>query len=146
MRSSPVPGMMNSAGKHSLGAPSRLLGERGDPYARHLSSLAALSHHGGFNRSCSFGNNNGDGRSDYSEAPWNHGRRDRGGTARHHWLTKFFTITLTNVLLTKLQTEDSENEVLAGPEQINLNYERFQLKDEVTGESACWDVLTARSC
>ena len=61
-------------------------------------------------------------------------------------LTKFFTITLTNVLLTKLQTDDSENEVLAGPEQINLNYERFQLKDEVTGESACWDVLTARSC
>lgn len=50
---------------------------------------------------------------------------------------RFFTITLTNVLLTKFQTEHSENEVSAGHEQINLNYERFELKDEVTGQSAC---------
>ena len=60
--------------------------------------------------------------------------------------TKFFTITLANVLLTKFATDDSEKEVLAGHEQINLNYDKIQLKDEVTGQSACWDILAARSC
>ena len=38
-------------------------------------------------------------------------RTDQGGFTT-------FTITLTNVLLTKFQTGDSENEVLAGREQI----------------------------
>ncbi len=43
-----------------------------------------------------------------------------------------FTITLTNVLLTKFETDHSENEVSAAHKQINLNYERIELKDEVT--------------
>jgi type VI secretion system secreted protein Hcp len=59
---------------------------------------------------------------------------------------KFFTITLTNVLLTKFQTDHSENEVSAGHEQINLNYERIELKDEVTGQSACWNITAATAC
>ena len=67
-------------------------------------------------------------------------RTDQGG------FTTFFTITLTNVLLTKFQTGDSENEVLAGREQINLNYERIELKDEVTGQSACWNIPAATAC
>lgn len=54
-------------------------------------------------------------------------RTEQGGS------TKFFTITLTNVLLTKFKFDDSENEVLAGHEQIHLSYERIELKDEVTG-------------
>jgi len=66
--------------------------------------------------------------------------------AKEGGFTKFFTITLANVLLTKFATDDSENEVLAGHEQINLNYDKIQLKDEVTGQSACWDILAARSC
>ena len=65
---------------------------------------------------------------------------DQGG------FTTFFTITLTNVLLTKFQTGDSENEVLAGREQINLNYERIELKDEGTGQSACWNIPAATAC
>ena len=67
-------------------------------------------------------------------------RTDQGG------FTTFFTITLTNVLLTKFQTGDSENEVLAGREQINLNYERIELRDEVTGQSACWNIPAATAC
>ena len=67
-------------------------------------------------------------------------RTDQGG------FTTFFTITLTNVLLTKCQTGDSENEVLAGREQINLNYERIELRDEVTGQSACWNIPAATAC
>ena len=67
-------------------------------------------------------------------------RTDQGG------FTTFFTITLTNVLLTKFQTGDSENGVLAGREQINLNYERIELKDEVTGQSACWNIPAATAC
>ena len=67
-------------------------------------------------------------------------RTDQGG------FTTFFTITLTNVLLTKFQIGDSENEVLAGREQINLNYERIELKDEVTGQSACWNIPAATAC
>jgi type VI secretion system secreted protein Hcp len=59
---------------------------------------------------------------------------------------KFFTITLTNVLLTKFQTDDSETEVLAGHEQINLNYDRIQLTDEATRESACWNIPTRTQC
>jgi type VI secretion system secreted protein Hcp len=60
--------------------------------------------------------------------------------------TKFFTITLSNVLLTKIATDASEKEVLAGKQQINLNYSRIELKDEVTGQRACWDLRTASSC
>jgi|SRR5208282_353785 len=67
-------------------------------------------------------------------------RTDQGG------FTKFFTITLTDVLLTKFQTDDSENEVLAGHEQINLSYVRIELKDEVTGQTACWNILAATAC
>ena len=66
-------------------------------------------------------------------------RTDQGGFTT-------FTITLTNVLLTKFQTGDSENEVLAGREQINLNYERIELRDEVTGQSACWNIPAATAC
>jgi type VI secretion system Hcp family effector len=67
-------------------------------------------------------------------------RTDQGG------FTTFFTITLTNVLHHKVQTGDSENEVLAGREQINLNYERIELRDEMTGQSACWNIPAATAC
>ena len=60
--------------------------------------------------------------------------------------TKFFTLTLTNVSLTRFQIDDSENDVLAGHEQINLNYERIELKDEVTGQTACWNIPEATAC
>ena len=59
---------------------------------------------------------------------------------------KFFTIKLQDVFVTKFATDDSENQVLAGNEQINLAYRTIQLKDTVTGESACWDVLASRRC
>jgi type VI secretion system Hcp family effector len=67
-------------------------------------------------------------------------RTDQGG------FTRFLTIALTNVSVTKFQIDDSENEVLAGHEQINLNYERIELRDEVTGQSACWNIPTATAC
>jgi type VI secretion system secreted protein Hcp len=59
---------------------------------------------------------------------------------------KFFTITLGNVSLTKFATDDSESNVFVGHEQINLSYEKIQLKDELTGQSACWNISTASSC
>ncbi len=60
--------------------------------------------------------------------------------------TKFFTITLTNVMLTKFATDDSENDVFAGHEQINLNYDRIQLTDELTRETACWNIPARTPC
>ena len=59
---------------------------------------------------------------------------------------KSFKITLFNVSLTKFSTDDSEGNVLVGHEQINLNYQKIQLKDVLTGESACWNIPTATSC
>jgi type VI secretion system Hcp family effector len=59
---------------------------------------------------------------------------------------KAFTITLTEIVVTKFATNDSENEVLAGHEQINLSYRKIELRDEQTGAHACWDVAKATQC
>ena len=59
-------------------------------------------------------------------------------------LTKFFTFTLSNVVVSKLETNASENQVLT--EKINLNYSRIQLKDEASGQQACWDIPSNTSC
>jgi len=61
-------------------------------------------------------------------------------------LQKIFTMTLSDVLVTKFATDATEPHVLAGPEQINLFYEKIILKDEVTGTTACWDRITNRTC
>ena len=59
-------------------------------------------------------------------------------------LAKFFTITLTNVIVSKFETDATENQVLT--EILNLNYTRIRLKDEVTGQQACWDAPSNASC
>jgi len=59
---------------------------------------------------------------------------------------KSFKITLFDVSLTKFSIDDSEGNVLVGNEQINLNYQKIQLKDVLTRESACWNIPTATSC
>jgi type VI secretion system Hcp family effector len=61
-------------------------------------------------------------------------------------LTKFFTITLTDVFISNFRTDAAETDVMAGPEQVNLNYSRIQLRDEVTGTVACFDFTTNSSC
>ena len=68
-------------------------------------------------------------------------------------LIAFFTITLTNALLTKFATNDSENEVFVGHQQINLSYDTIRLTDlEVSpsGSSApktvCWNLVTGKQC
>jgi type VI secretion system Hcp family effector len=60
--------------------------------------------------------------------------------------TKFFTITLENALITRFATNDSETDVFVGHEQINLNYVRIRLKDEVTGQTACYDLNSQHTC
>ncbi len=60
--------------------------------------------------------------------------------------TKFFTITLTNVFISNFRTDAAETNVMAGPEQINLNYARIQLRDEMTGTLACFDFTSNSSC
>jgi type VI secretion system Hcp family effector len=59
---------------------------------------------------------------------------------------KTFTITLSNVFLTKFGTDATEPNVLAGPEQINITYGRIQLQDEASGTSSCFDTTTSTSC
>ena len=61
-------------------------------------------------------------------------------------LTKIFTITLSEVLVTKFATDATEPHVLAGPEQVNLAYEKIVLRDEVTGTTACFNRLTDTTC
>jgi len=61
-------------------------------------------------------------------------------------LRKIFTITLSEVYLTKFGTDATEPHVLAGPEQIGLTYAKIVLKDEVTGTTACFDRVTMRTC
>ena len=61
-------------------------------------------------------------------------------------LATTFTITLTEVLVSRLAPNATERNVLAAQEQINLNYARIQLKDEVTGNQACFDVRTNTKC
>lgn len=61
-------------------------------------------------------------------------------------LTKTFTITLSQVFVTKFATDATEANVLAGPEQINLTYAKVVLKDEVTGTTACFDRTTNTTC
>jgi type VI secretion system Hcp family effector len=60
--------------------------------------------------------------------------------------TKIFTITLSNVVLTKYETDDVEQEASAAQEQVILHYDKIQMTDEVTGQSACYDLTTARTC
>jgi type VI secretion system Hcp family effector len=59
---------------------------------------------------------------------------------------KFFSITLSNVSLTQFQASDSEGTVFVSNEQLNLHYDQIQLKDEVTGQSACWNLAQVRTC
>ena len=61
-------------------------------------------------------------------------------------LTKYFTITLTNVIISNFMTDATETDVRAGPEQVNLAYTRMQLKDEMTGTTACFDFSASSSC
>jgi type VI secretion system Hcp family effector len=60
-------------------------------------------------------------------------------------LTKVFTMTLSDVLVTKFGTDATEPHVLAGPEQVNLSYGKIILRDEVTGASAGFDRETNTS-
>jgi type VI secretion system secreted protein Hcp len=53
-------------------------------------------------------------------------------TTANGQLQKIFTMTLSNVILTKFATDATEPHVLAGPEQINLFYSKIILKDEGT--------------
>jgi type VI secretion system Hcp family effector len=59
---------------------------------------------------------------------------------------KTFTITLSNVILTKFGTDATEPNVLAGPEQINITYGRIVLRDEASGTSSCFDTTTNTTC
>jgi type VI secretion system Hcp family effector len=58
----------------------------------------------------------------------------------------FFSITLNNVSLTQFQASDSEGTVFVGSEQLGLHYDQIQLKDELTGQSACWNLAQVRTC
>jgi type VI secretion system Hcp family effector len=59
---------------------------------------------------------------------------------------KFFSITVNNVSLTQFQASDSEGTVFVGNEQLSLHYDQIQLKDELTGQSACWNLTQVRTC
>ena len=62
-------------------------------------------------------------------------------------LTKSFTIALTTIVVTKFATDDASDQIhLTAQEQINLFYAKIQLKDEVTGNTACFDVLRNVKC
>jgi type VI secretion system Hcp family effector len=61
-------------------------------------------------------------------------------------LTKFFTITLSSVIISDFRTDANETNVAAAPEQVSLVYSKIQLKDEVTGTLACFDFTTNSSC
>jgi type VI secretion system secreted protein Hcp len=60
--------------------------------------------------------------------------------------TKTFKITLTNVTVTKFGPAASENNVIASTEQISLKYQKIQLKDVLSGQTACWNIPSATSC
>ena len=60
--------------------------------------------------------------------------------------TKTFKITLTNVTVTKFGPAASENNVVASTEQISLKYQKIQLKDVLSGQTACWNIPSATSC
>jgi type VI secretion system Hcp family effector len=61
-------------------------------------------------------------------------------------LTKIFTMTLSEVFVTKFVTDATQPHVLAGPEQVNLEYGQIVLKDEVTGTTACFDRTKNVTC
>jgi type VI secretion system Hcp family effector len=60
--------------------------------------------------------------------------------------TKTFKITLTNAMVTKFGPAASENNVIASTEQISFKYQKIQLKDVLSGQTACWNVASATSC
>lgn len=61
-------------------------------------------------------------------------------------LLAVFEITLTDVVVSKIETDAAEKNVLAGQEQIDLNFTKIQLKDDVTGQQACFNLLTNSTC
>jgi type VI secretion system secreted protein Hcp len=67
--------------------------------------------------------------------------QDSGGS-----LLAVFEITLTDIVVSKIETDATEKNVLAGQEQIDLNFTKIQLKDELTGSQACFDLKLFRQC
>ena len=57
-----------------------------------------------------------------------------------------FEITLSDIVVSKFETDATEKNVLAGQEQIDLNFTKIQLKDDVTGQQACFDLLRNVIC
>ena len=57
-----------------------------------------------------------------------------------------FEITLSDIVVSKFETDATEKSVLAGQEQIDLNFTKIQLKDDVTGQQACFNLLTNDTC
>ena len=61
-------------------------------------------------------------------------------------LLAVFEITLTDIVVSKIEINATEKNVLEGQEQINLNFTKIQLKDDVTGQQACFNLLTNDTC